>query len=186
MPRAEHFPRRGDDDLFFQLDGGTFRLYRPESDPPPIYSGQPPTPPPLDPDGDAAEGSAFAYESDLRDYLSRNLNLLEPGLRLYEDEGVSGIEYPAGGRFVDILAVDTEDNLVVIELKVSRGYDRVIGQVLRYMAWLQTNLAEPPQQVRGMIVAREISDDLRLACQLLPGVCMFEYSLSVSLRKVGA
>jgi RecB family endonuclease NucS len=111
---------------------------------------------------------------------------LEPGLRLYEDEGVSGIEYPAGGRFVDILAVDTEDNLVVIELKVSRGYDRVIGQVLRYMAWLQTNLAEPPQQVRGMIVAREISDDLRLACQLLPGVCMFEYSLSVSLRKVGA
>ncbi len=67
----------------------------------------------------------FAYESDLRDFLAKNLSLLEPGLRLYQDEGITGVEFPACGRFIDILAVDTRENLVVIELKVSRGYDRV-------------------------------------------------------------
>jgi RecB family endonuclease NucS len=89
-----------------------------------------------------------------------------------------------GGRFIDILAVDSEKRLVVIELKVSRGYDRVVGQLLRYMAWIQKHHAEPGQAVRGIIAAREISDDLKLACSYLPAVSLYEYELSVSLRKV--
>ena len=84
----------------------------------------------------------------------KNLSLLEPGLRLYEEEGITGIEFPAGGRFIDILAVDAQHNYVVIELKVSRGYDRVVGQLLRYMAWVKQHQAEATQQVRGIIVAR--------------------------------
>jgi len=128
--------------------------------------------------------SEFAYESDLRDFLAKNLSLIEPGLQLYQDEGITGIEFPAGGRFIDILAVDADKRLLVIELKVSRGYDRVIGQLLRYMAWIEKNHAEPGQEVRGVIVAREISDDLRLACAYLPTVSLYEYELSVSLKKV--
>jgi len=31
--------------------------------------------------------------------------------------------------------------------------------VMRYMAWIRKNQAEPGQQVRGVIVAREISED---------------------------
>lgn len=73
---------------------------------------------------------------------------------------------------------------MVIELKVSRGYDRVIGQLLRYMAWIEKNHAEPGQGVRGMIAAREISEDLKLACSYLPTVSLYEYELSVSLKKV--
>jgi hypothetical protein len=49
---------------------------------------------------------------------------------------------PAGGRFIDILAVDENNDYLVVELKVSRGYDRVIGQLLRYMAWVGRHLAE--------------------------------------------
>ena len=133
---------------------------------------------------DSADGSEFAYESDLRDFLAKNLSLIEPGLQLYQDEGITGIEFPAGGRFVDILAVDAQGALVVIELKVARGYDRVIGQLLRYMAWIKHNHAEPGQNVRGIIAAREISDDLKLACTALPDVTLYEYQLSVVLRKV--
>jgi RecB family endonuclease NucS len=105
-------------------------------------------------------------------------------LRLYEEEGITGVEFPVGGRFVDILAVDELDDLVVIELKVSRGYDCVVGQLLRYMGWLQQNHAEPNQAVRGIIVAREITEDLKLACSRVEGVSLFEYALSVDLRKV--
>jgi RecB family endonuclease NucS len=40
------------------------------------------------------------------------------------------LEFSAGDRYIDILAVDAQGSFVVIELKVSRGYDRVIGQLL--------------------------------------------------------
>lgn len=132
-----------------------------------------------------SEGSPeFAYEKDLQNYLARNLGLIETGLKLFEEEGINGLEFPVGGRFVDILAVDAAGNYVVVELKVSKGYDRVVGQLLRYIAWIEKNHAEKGQSVRGVIVAREISEDLTLACGSLPNVQLFEYALSVSLRPV--
>ena len=96
------------------------------------------------------------------------------------------MEFPAGNRRIDILAVDDTKRLVVIELKVSRGYDRTVGQLLGYMARIKKELAEPNQDIRGIIAAREISDDLRLACSDLPSVSLYEYELSVTLRKVPA
>lgn len=181
----------GEDDLFYQIDGSHFRLYEKEKDPPPIY-----VKPLIEIDNvrqavlsdvideEISQSTGFAYESDLRDFLAKNLTLIEVGLRLYQDEGISGVEFPVGGRFVDILAIDKLNNYVVIELKVSKGYDRVIGQLLRYMAWIDTNQAEPTQNVRGIIIAREISGDLHLAASKIPDVELFEYDLSVSLRKV--
>jgi hypothetical protein len=49
--------------------------------------------------GDDVAASEFAFETDLRNYLSRNLHVLEEGLRLYEDEDreFNGIEFPVGG-----------------------------------------------------------------------------------------
>ncbi len=124
------------------------------------------------------------YEKDLQSFLAKNLGLVGPGLRLYEEEGITGIEFPAGGRFIDILALDRHNNFVVIELKVSRGYDRVVGQVLRYMAWIKKNLADPSQSVRGVIIAREISDDLLLAASLVQDIELYNYKMSVSLGRV--
>lgn len=179
----------GEDDLFFQVDGSHFRLFDSNNDPTPIYSR-----------GEAAEAdvsqlapsvemedviqpSEFAYERDLRNFLARNLGLIEPGLRLYEQEGITGVEYPVGGRLVDILAIDANDNYVVIELKVSRGYDRVIGQLLRYIGWIEINHAEPHQRVRGIIIAREITEDLLLASSKISDVELYEYELSITLSK---
>jgi RecB family endonuclease NucS len=137
-----------------------------------------------DADEEPEASTEFAYESDLRDYLAGNLALVESGLKLYEDEGIDGVEFPVGGRFIDILARDSKGGFVVIELKVSRGYDRVVGQLMRYMAWVKKNLAKPGQSIRGVIVAREISEDLKLACSLIPGVQLMEYELSLKLKHV--
>lgn len=186
-PSRLHYSARADEDFQFQVDGSRFRPYSPHRDPAPIHTkadvGV------QEPIADASERdspSEFAYESDLRDFLARNLAVVEPGLRFYQDaeEGITGVEFPVGGRFVDILAVDAAGKLVVIELKVSKGYDRVVGQLLRYMSWIRLNQAEPGQEVRGIIAAREIWDDLRLACSELPSVSLYEYELSVRLRKV--
>ena len=178
--------------MLYQIDGSHYRRYRPGEDPPPIYTisprSQPQNASPIEDEDESPpepqSGGEFAYEADLRNYLSKNLASLELGLRLYEDEGITGIEFPVGGRFIDILAADAEQSLVVIELKVSRGYDRVVGQLLRYVAWIKKNLADEGQRVRGFIVAREISEDLRLACSLVSDLELFEYELSLKLKRV--
>ncbi len=172
----------GSDDHFFKIDSSTFRLYEPGHDPTPISEA---TPVPEEPIQSSEEGTGeFAYEHDLRDFLARNLYLLEPGLTLYTDEGITGVEFPVGGRFIDLLAVDTSGDYVVIELKVSKGYDRVVGQLLRYMNWIKMNQADEGQKVRGVIVAKNISEDLRLACAGLPDVALAEYELEVSIRPI--
>ncbi len=169
----------GSDDKFFKIDSTHFRLYEPGRDPTPVSEATPTSEEPQDMASGAT--SEFAYEHDLRDYLSRNLHLIDPTLRLYTDEGIRGIEFPAGGRFIDILATDNE-GYVVIELKVSKGYDRVVGQLLRYVSWVKKYHAEPGQRVRGVVVAKHISDDLLLACSEVPSVSLFEYELSVSVK----
>lgn len=192
--RTHYGAKPGEDDIFYQIDRSRYRRYRSGQDPEPIYSYTPDPDQPVVPGGDedeellaeerSAESGEFAYEADLRNYLSKNLHQLESGLRVYEDEGVTGVEFPVGGRFIDILGIDTDRNLVVIELKVSRGYDRVVGQLMRYVAWIKKNLADETQSVRGMIVARQISEDLLLACSLVPEVELYEYQLSLSLNRI--
>jgi hypothetical protein len=184
-PSRVHHHAKPDDDLFYKIDSSTFRLYDAAVDPQPIYPGAATigsvsvdSGPTVEPDRE------FAYESDLRDFLAKNLALVEPGLRLYQEDGITGVEFPAGGRFIDILALDRQNNFVVIELKVSKGYDRVIGQLLRYVAWIDENLADPAQKVRGVIISREVSADLSLACSRVSDVDLYEYELSVALRKV--
>lgn len=184
-PSRLHYSVRADEDLLFQIDGAHFRRYDSKTDPSPIRTkADVIDPAPLPIAVETGDSSEFAYESDLRDFLAKNLSLIEPGLQLYQDEGITGVEFPVGGRFIDILAVDANKDFVVIELKVSRGYDRVIGQILRYMAWIEKHHAETCQSVRGIIAAREISEDLKLACLYLPQVSLFEYQLSVALRKI--
>lgn len=94
------------------------------------------------------EKTKFAYEKDLQNFLSHNLSTIEPGLMLFEEESITGIEYPVGGRYIDILALDKNNDYVVIELKVSRGYDRVVGQLLRYISWVKKHQAEENQSVK--------------------------------------
>jgi len=172
----------GSDDRFFKLNSFQFRLYEPGVDPTPISLATPVEDEPGEVKVESSE--EFAYEHDLRDYLARNLHIIEPSLKLYSEEGITGVEFPVGGRFIDILAVDGNGGYVVIELKVSKGYDRVVGQLLRYMGWIKKHQAEENQSVRGIIIAKQISSDLILACSELDTVSLYEYSLSVSVKKI--
>lgn len=186
--RVHHTLRpNGADDLMFQIDRSNFRLYVRDSDPPPIYKQytEPDTAEDTDDSEDnLEEAHEFAYERDLKNFLASNLQVIRPLLAIYEDGDISGIEFPVGGRYIDILAVENGQDLIVIELKVSKGYDRAIGQLLRYMAWIEKNLAEPEQKVKGMIIARSISEDLRLAASRVKDVELFEYELSISLKRI--
>jgi endonuclease len=197
-PQRKHHPsiRPGAGfDLFYKIESGRFRLWNKDEDGNPKYpgdfanaidgvlKGNDTEVDEVEPE--AAGNGEFAFERDLRNYLEKNLSALEQGLRVYEDEDgeFRGVEFPAGGRYIDILAVDKNGGLVVIELKVSRGYDRTMGQLLRYMAWIKSNLANG-KPVRGVIVASEISADLKLAASLVDGIALWQYRLSFELEAV--
>lgn len=131
------------------------------------------------------EETQFAYETDLRDYLASNLHLLEIGLRLYKSpSGESGVEYkiPNSQRRIDILAIDKNDNYVVIELKVSRGHEKTIGQALYYQSMVKSTL--DVEKVRIILIAREVSEELKMGTKYLPDVELFEYQLSLTLNQV--
>jgi Endonuclease NucS len=123
----------------------------------------------------------FALEAHLRDFLAKNLSQVEAGLRLYEQDGRDGVEFPIDNGRIDILAVDSQDALVVIELKLSRGRNSTIGQLLYYMGWVDSNLKGP---CRGIIIASEITSDLQIAAQRVEGVSLLKYNLSVSVERV--
>jgi len=176
--RKHHYFRAdGSDDILYQTDTDTFRLYNKETDNKPEPSEIEPT--------DEEKGQEFIYEKDLQNFLARNMSIIEPGLKLYEDEETkkNGLEYPVDRRYIDILALDKNDNFVVIELKVSRGYDKVVGQLLRYKNWIKRNIAENSQSVRGIIICKEITDDLLLACDGLDDIELFDYELFLKLHK---
>jgi endonuclease len=188
-PSRVHYNVRpnGADDLLFQTDPSNFRLYVKDSDPPPIYKQDLEAGTAGDTDNDdeeRGETHEFAYEKDLRNFLVNNMWVIRPSLCVYRDGDINGVEFPVGERYVDILAMENQSDLVVIELKVSKGYDRAVGQLLRYMGWIQQNLAEPGQKVKGMIIARTISEDLRLATSQVNDVELFEYKLAISLKKI--
>lgn len=128
-------------------------------------------------------GLQFALEAHLRDFLARNLDRIEPGLSLYDAEGVNGIEYPVDGGRLDLLAIDRAGRFVVVELKLSEGRNKALGQLLYYMGWVDQHLGNGP--CRGVIIASEINDALAIAVARAPGVSVAEYRMTFSIEPRG-
>jgi len=139
---------------------------------------------------DAVEANAeaysmFALEAHLRDYLAKSLPRL-PGddvpLTLYRADDRDGVEFQTDVGPIDILATGNGD-FYVLELKLGRGPDVALGQVLRYMGWVKEHLAGE-KNVFGVIVASDIGKKLRYAATQVPNVRLMEYDLKVDLRPV--
>ena len=126
----------------------------------------------------------FALEAHLRDFLARNLDRVEAGLRLYTSDDRNGIEFPVDGGRIDILAVDRKGKYVVIELKLSQGRNKTLGQLLYYMGWVDQHMGVAP--CRGFIIASEITEELIVAVARVPGVSLVRYKMSFLIEPVAA
>lgn len=131
-------------------------------------------------------GTKFALEEQLRDYLAENLGILEQGLSLWPLEQGDAVEFPVDeqgpSRRIDILAQDRDQVPVIIELKVSRGHEKTVGQALYYRAKIKQRFAA--KVVKIFIVAAEISPELRAAASEVSDLFLFEYSLAVKVTAI--
>jgi len=71
----------------------------------------------------------------------------------------------------------------VFELKLSRGADKAMGQISRYMGWVKMNLAGD-KEVKGVIVAKKVDENLKYASSIIPDLSLFEYELNFKIREV--
>ena len=128
--------------------------------------------------------NAFAMASE--DFLIANWNQTElaQNYDIYKDEEFSGQQFLTDTGPIDILAISKDaKELLVIELKKGRASDAVVGQILTYMGYISSDLAEPDQIVRGCIIALE--DDLRIknALKITPSIDFYRYEVSFNLKK---
>ncbi|MGH9871588.1 MAG: endonuclease NucS domain-containing protein [Pyrinomonadaceae bacterium] len=129
--------------------------------------------------------SAFALESHLRDYLARNLariaNFGVP-LKVYTSEdGRDGVEFQTDVGPIDILATCPSGDFYVLELKLGRGADAALGQILRYMGWVDRHLSAK-KRVFGVVLAADISEKLRYAATQVPQVRLMKYESPIRSR----
>jgi restriction system protein len=138
-------------------------------------------------DGAIEDPATFALEKHLEDFLVANWSATALGKShdiFTEDGEMVGRQYPSDTGPIDILAIRKDGKeLLVVELKRGRASDVVVGQILRYMGYVQAELAEEGQTVRGAIIALEDDTKLRRALSLVPSVDFYRYQVSFSLTK---
>jgi hypothetical protein len=134
---------------------------------------------------DLENETEFALEAHLEEFLDQNWPKINFGQKLvrFTTEEQNGRQFPAGPWSIDFLCKDSDTgDLVVVELKRGRTSDATVGQILRYIGWVQENIAKPGQQTKGIIISSSIDDALRLAVRNVPAVRVMTYKVDFSLR----
>lgn len=130
---------------------------------------------------------AFGMEKHLEDFLVANWVQTELGrdFDIFTDEGeIVGQQYPTDTGALDILAISKDrKRLLVVELKKGRASDAVVGQILRYMGYVQDELAEDGQTVEGAVIALDDDHRIRRALAMVPSVSFFRYKVSFQLLR---
>lgn len=145
------------------------------------------TTPPAVVSADAAveDPSAFAMEKHLEDFLVQNWAQTELGKAydIYEEDGdLIGQQYPTDTGPLDILGISKDKKrLLVVELKKGKASDAVVSQTLRYMGYVQEELAEEGQTVTGVIIALEDDQRVRRALTMVPNIEFYRYQISFKL-----
>jgi restriction system protein len=150
--------------------------------------GSNPKPTLISTDETVEDPSAFALEKHLEDFLVQNWAQTELGklYDIYEEEGERvGQQYATDTGPIDILAISKDKKrLLVVELKKGRASDVVVGQILRYMGYVQDELAEEGQAIHGVIIALEDDQRIRRALSVVRNVEFYRYQISFKLVKI--
>lgn len=131
--------------------------------------------------------AAFAMEAHLEAFLVDNWDQTELAktFEIYEENGERvGRQYETDAGPIDILAISKDrKRILVVELKRGRANDVVVGQILRYMGYVKSEVAESDQTVEGAIIALKDDQKLKWALTVVPNVTFFRYEIRFRLVK---
>jgi restriction system protein len=134
------------------------------------------------------EQLAFQMEKQLEDFLVHNWASTSLGREydIYDDGEQNGQQYLTDTGPMDILAISRDKKrLLVVELKRGRASDSVVGQIQRYMGYVQDELLEPGQSVEGVIIAQEDDNRIRRALSMARNIRFMKYRVEFHLESVG-
>jgi len=123
--------------------------------------------------------ASISLERDLHTYLASRTEIIETGLSLAED----GIEHLTETGRIDILAIDSQNNYVVIELKAGKAKDAALGQLLGYMGFIASS-PKYQNNVRGILVASEFDKRVVYAAKAISNVKLLKYRVEFELNEV--
>jgi hypothetical protein len=134
-------------------------------------------------------GGGFALERQLEEFLLENWDRTplasEWAIYSTSEDPEAGNQFPTDVGPVDILAVHKKQpRLLVVELKRNQSTDQTVGQVLRYMGWVEKHLAkETGKTVEGLIIAHAVDKGASYALSLLPHIGMMTYEIEFRLKR---
>jgi len=131
---------------------------------------------------------SFGLESHLEDFIVANWDKLDLGKKhsiLREGKELVGQQYITPIGRIDILSKNKNGKeWLVIELKKGKSSDQVVGQILRYIAWIRENEAKADEKVTGLIITKEQDDKLKYSLKATENIELMNYSVSFKLHKV--
>lgn len=117
------------------------------------------------------ESRTLSLEADLQAALRANIEQLEDGLEIID----GGVEKKVASGFIDILARDSRQSPVVIELKAVPARRETLGQIAAYMADIEDETGARP---RGLLIAPEFDDKLASGARMIAGLSLVRYGFS--------
>lgn len=113
-------------------------------------------------------------EAPLREFIARNLETIEKGLKLIQTK----YRTKQGVGEIDILCQDAKGRFVVIEVKRWKDSDKVVGQILRYMGAIKE---EKGSQPRGIIILNQEDKRLNYAASIVESIETKYYRFSFAI-----
>jgi hypothetical protein len=129
----------------------------------------------------------FGLERHLHDFLYDNWNHTRLGqewkIFALPGEPDAGYEFACAVGRIDILARHrVGKKWLIVELKRNDTSDSVVGQAARYMGWVRQHLAEPGDEVLGVIIAKSCDILLQYAISAVPGLEFMTYEVEFQLN----
>ena len=118
--------------------------------------------------------TSFTYERDLHNSLKNQAK------ELFPEYDLKGSEYTIGNGRIDLL-LENEKELLAIELKSGIAFAEVFGQISMYLGLLKQEFSQ--KEIKGVIIASEIHEGLKYACDTNPLITCKTYKMKLSLQE---
>jgi hypothetical protein len=124
-------------------------------------------------------------EDSIRDYISQNLQLIDPELRFLNKE-YKLPNYVGSKGFVDILATDIFNNYVIVEIKRSKASSReTLQEIVKYVGLIKQNFQARDSEIRVIILSTHWEELFIPFCEFLYQSTLSVKGYKLSMNEIG-